>query len=136
MGLSNALIVTLSLAFCFSLKAAPALNSSQCRVRGIVESIHTRSHKYEPESWRKEWGLPKERIYVDIKLSLNDVSSAEVLGGSDCSLEHLQDKIFQLKSNQDQALITTGQCITALTQYSGDEFALGQWLWDIEPCQP
>ncbi len=116
------------------LSAAPAVTSNLCHIQGIITSINQRTHKYEPESWRKSWRLPKERIYIDIQLDIQNVSSEGKTSDQGCMTESLKDKVFQLKDNQDQKKIKKGQCIKAKTQFSGDEFSIGQWLWEIKLC--
>ncbi len=106
--------------------AAPALTGPECAVIGTVGNIETRKHYYQPESWRVGWGLPEYRLYTDVTLHLTAAA------GEGCAMEAFQGKAFQLRVDQDAEKLETGLCLRALTQYSGDEFAIGQWLYDIE----
>ena len=110
--------------FAGSAVAAPALTGPLCIVTGIVENTAERNVKYEPESWRLSWQLPEYRVYTDVTVNLSSAG--------DCDAAQFESKPFQLRGDADQSLLTKGACIRAKTQYSGDEFALGQWLFDIE----
>ncbi len=109
--------------------AAPAMASSQCELKAKVVSIQERTHTYSPESWRKSWGLSKSIIYFDITLDIS-----QVLGGENCKIETFKSTKFQLKNDEDKSRIIPKKCIQAKTQFSGDEFKIGQWLWDIRDC--
>ena len=110
--------------------AAPAMQSSLCEVKAIVVQIKERVHQYRPESWRKNWGLPKSITYTDVTLNLGQIS-----GASNCNKEFFNGRNFQLKKDSDKSKINVGDCILAKTQFSGDEFKIGQWLWDIRACE-
>ncbi len=109
-----------------NLLAAPAMTSPLCVVKANVLKIEQRERKYTPESWRKQWNLPKSITYTDVTLDIEKIS------GDQCSKETLSKNVFQLKSNET---LKVGSCIIAKTQFSGDEFRIGQWLWDIKDCK-
>lgn len=114
--------------------AAPAMTSHVCSVKAVVEKIEKREEKYEPESWRKAWGLPESQVYWDITLSVKDADLIEEHMTGDCTKEGLP-KVFQLRDRNFIGLLkkpAVGSCINARTQFSGDEFSIGQWLDDIE----
>lgn len=107
--------------------AAPAPTGPICRITGIVEKLETRTRKYEPESWRKSWNLPKEKVYFDVSIKVSSVHELEK-GYEGCE-KLLSKRVFQLK---EQKNLKIGRCLRAKSQFSGDEFSIGQWLYDIE----
>lgn len=118
-----------------SVFSAPAMKSEVCLITGVVQSIENREHIYKPESWRKSWGLPKSITYIDIKMNLSEVVPKQKdLETTECTLELLSEKTFQLRSKEERSKLEKGSCFRATTQFSGDEFAIGQWVWDIESC--
>lgn len=120
-----------------SLYAAPALAGPKCKIKGVVESVTSREHQYQPESWRKSWGLSKSIEYTDIKLKVQESLLVSGGFGNGCGIEELKkrDSTFQLRSSENKDLLKSGKCIQAHTQFSGDEFAIGQWVFDVKPCE-
>ena len=109
-------------------KAAPAVSSPVCVIKGLIKKIEKREVDYKPESWRKSWNLPKSREYVDVTIA---VSTAKGLEGKAPQCDSLVGlKKFQLRDTTVK--ISTSQCIVSQTQFSGDEFALGQWIFKIK----
>lgn len=116
--------------------AAPLPPSDVCIVEGVIETVGQREEPYTPESWRQSWGLPESRNYIDIELALERVSLHEEVDRDEtCKFEALVEATFQLRSMDELHKLEAGKCVTGKTQYSGDEFAHGQWLWDIENCE-
>lgn len=114
-----------------SASGAPALTSSLCLIKGTIATISERVEPYTPESWRISWGLPESRTYIDIKFKKIESTSP----GPDCKVQELKKKTFQLRNLEDQKSLSVDDCIKAETQFSGDEFAMGQWVWNIRKCK-
>lgn len=108
--------------------AAPAVPSPVCAVQGLVKKIETRKVDYKPESWRKSWGLAKARVYTDVTVKVLDAKGLN-------NKEPYCDRFLGLKTFQLQDKVTkikVSKCISAKTQFSGDEFAIGQWLFNVQ----
>lgn len=113
----------------FLAHAAPAMRSPLCIVTAKVEKIETRKEPYnKPESWRKAWGLPKAATYRDVHLKIFRAEFAKDESGTCTTL--LEKTKFQLRTGDREP--KPGECIQSKTQFSGDEFLIGQWL--IEPA--
>lgn len=124
--IKSALFCTLCL-FSQALYAAKAQSGPTCQIIGRVKEVQTRKFEYKPESWRKSWDLPKYKIYYDATLEV--LKSKEIGPGyGDC--QNLKSKkVFQLK---DKKSVEVGRCFKAESKYSGDEFSIGQWLYELE----
>ena len=123
-----------------SVKSAPALSSSICQLRGELIDISQRKVSQGPKEWRESWGLSEFREYTDIALKIIEVKKYdESSPATDCSLDYFQKnfqgKKFQIEpSEKKHRFLKKGTCLVAKTQFSGDEFAIGQWIWDIKEC--
>jgi hypothetical protein len=113
---------------------APALPGPECRVIGMVEQMVPRAEPYQPESWRHAWGLPESQLYTDVTLRVTVLESLAVTDDPQDCLRGPHQTVFQLRDPGDS--IQPGQCLRARTRFSGDEFAIGQWLYDIETLLP
>lgn len=120
--------LTLFVSLSHAVYAAPAMRSDVCKVVGSVEDVAVREELYEPESWRKAWGLPKSNDYTDITLRYVRSELVEKGDQGGCDQASLP-KVFQLRNDQKRPKI--GQCIEATAQFSGDEFSIGHWLYDV-----
>ena len=116
------------------LLAAPAPPHKTCAIEGHIISVDEREDMRDP-SWAKSWGLDKKVTYTDINLKLQSVKLIKSELAGECTLEFFENKSFQLRPGQKDFHFSKGDCITAKTQFSGDEFLAGQWLWDIENCE-
>ena len=116
------------------LSAAPAMTGPECQLLASVEQVEQREELYQPDSWRQAWGLPPAYTYTDIKLHV--IHSHSVLTTGDASIAThtcqnlLEQPTFQLRPGA--LTVHPGDCIHAQTQFSGDEFAMGQWLYAIQ----
>lgn len=113
--------------------AAPALPSPQCLIEGTVTAIAEREHRYD-EALRKSWNLPESITYIDISIDVTQARLESPAKGQNCDAAVLKKRPLQLKDPAERDKLKKGACIKALTQFSGDEFRIGQWLWRIEPC--
>lgn len=113
---------------------APAMNGALCFVEGQVRSLKKREQPYQDEQWRKAWGLPKVVIYWDIELEVKRAEQREPGMGS-CTTEELSSETFQLRDEKELEKVVVGKCLQGLTQFSGDEFRIGQWLYDLSECE-
>lgn len=111
--------------------AAPAMKGPTCEITANVEQIQKRKEFYKDESWRKSWGLPKYIEYTDLTLSV--ISSKETEKGFGSCEEIAKKKIFQLRDKEIE--LKAKDCIRAQTQFSGDEFSIGQWLFKISKIE-
>ncbi len=107
-------LIVISILFSSASSAPP---SPTCALKGKVEKIETRKTMVDNSSVR-----PTEKNYEDvtIKVSTIDGPCNQLMGS----------KVFQLRDKNERP--TIGKCIAAKTQYSGDEFALGQWVFEIK----
>ena len=124
--------------------SAPALKGPLCLVRGEVERVEKRRHYYTPESWRKDWGLPRYTTYTDIylRIVLIDSLSTHEFYFESCVEEAQRilgkdSHAYQLGTNNSSVRLflnplKVGTCIEGHTQRSGDEFRLGHWLNQIK----
>ncbi len=124
--------------------AAPAMESPECTLKGLVVKQEKRVEEYTNESWRKDWGLPKEHVYQDISIQVleNDYASeedrdmaAQMPPPEDCDKQG-NLTVYQLRDDAsffglfgNPKLLE--KCITAKSKNSGDEFSYGNWLYDI-----
>lgn len=108
-------------------QAAPALPSPICLIRGQIEGLSTRVFEYDPVLLKNS-KLPVTHTYHDVSLKVLSSALAKDQQG-DCK-KILTHQTFQLRNKQDQ--LKKGQCIEAHTQFSGDEFVIGQWLFEIK----
>jgi len=113
--------------------ASPAMTGPTCAVEGTVGSITERKEENAPETWRKQYGLSKYREYTDVRLSVKNSSMLDPgMTGEDCSKERLEKITFQLRPTIiGWARIKVGDTISAKTEFSGDEFSIGNWLYDV-----
>lgn len=131
------IVFYLAFLFFFSsieVSAAPATRSHVCEVVATVESIDVRKEGYDkPESWREAWGLPEFQIYTDVKLSVVAASLIEeqAFAEGECTPQKLPE-IFQLRNDIKPSKIPVGTCLKGKTQFSGDEFVIGHWLFEVE----
>ena len=110
-------------------QAAPAMRSDVCNIVGSVEKVEIREESYDkPESWRKAWGLPETQEYTDVTLRYVRGKLLEKGSMGGCDAASLPE-VFQLRDDQKE--LTVGQCIEAQVQFSGDEFIIGHWLYDV-----
>ncbi len=120
----------LSCFFSNSAFSAPAAPAPECVIIGIVEDVSSRDHVYSPRSWADSWNLPKSITYTDINIKILESSflnEEDVLQFPDYNCGDIGIiKKYQLPNNQKRPPINS--CIKAITQYSGDEFKIGNWL--------
>lgn len=118
--------------FTVNASAAPAMRSHVCEITAVVQKIEERKESYgKPESWRKAWGLPKFQKYTDVTLSIVSASLLEEYSMGECTPQKLPE-IFQLRGDVKSSKIPVGTCLKGKTQFSGDEFLIGHWLYDVE----
>ncbi len=111
--------------------AAPAMQGPTCSLEGKVESVTERTEEYKDDLWRKSWDLSKDRKYTDIRLAVIKSSLVETgMSGETCSPERLGKVTFQLREGEIR--LKVGDNIRAMTKFSGDEFSIGQWLYDVK----
>jgi hypothetical protein len=118
--------------------AAPAMAHDTCVVTGTLESVEKiKITRPNDDSWLKSWGLSKNYSETSIKITphaievLHDIN----MDKTSCTLEKAAEGYY-LKHRSTLKLIPEdyqeGDCITAKTNFSGDEFRIGNWIYDIE----
>lgn len=108
--------------------AAPALPSPICLIRGQVEGTSTRVFEYD-SALQKSAQLPSTHTYHDVSLNLFTSTLTTGKKHKDCT-KLLQHKVFQLRDKK--VSLKKDQCIEARTEFLGDEFVSGQWIFDIQ----
>lgn len=122
------------IALSLSASAAPAAPAPVCQIEGTVLSITEREVAYKDDSWRKSWNLPESITYTDVTINVTEESLVENAGNpeQECKAHNLPEKrTYQLRDKNTK--LKEDQKIRAHTQYSGDEFAIGNWLYNITP---
>lgn len=114
--------------------AAPAPPHNTCKVMGDIISIEQRIVERD-SSWVKAWGVDKKITYTDIELKLQSVKLITSEMAGECTLDFFEDKSFQLRPEDTNFNFSAGDCVRAKTQFSGDEFLAGQWIWDFQACE-
>lgn len=122
------LLAVITCLISISTQAAPAMRGPLCTITGIIEKIASREEVYKDDEWRKSWSLPKSKIYTDITIKVKS-STDDSVDNKRCK-QFYSKNVFQLRDDKSKAL--KGNCIKAQTQFSGDEFSIGQWLFSIE----
>lgn len=107
--------------------AAPALKSNICYLEGKIVSIQQRTVNRD-KGWANSWGVKPYVSYNDVTVEITK-SKNDSSGFSDACTETLQT--FQVRDSEMNKVIFGSQ-IRAKAQYSGDEFMIGNWLFDIE----
>jgi hypothetical protein len=110
--------------------AAPAQKSNICYLHGEVLKIEKRVVKrLQPKSWINSWGLENNQVYIDVTIKINDFKH-DTSGFSNACRENLQNQVFQI-TKENRQLIKVGDFLEAKAKFSGDEFSIGTWLYDI-----
>lgn len=108
--------------------AAPAMLGSICQIKGVIKKVSKR------ENSRKTFGTKESRSYIDWELDLKSVTFIKESDNKLCTQDFFKNKIFQLRFDEHKNNYLASECIEALTQYSGDEYSHGQWVWNIKKC--
>lgn len=108
--------------------AAPAMRGSVCQIKGIIKKVSKR------ENTRKNFGPMESKNYIDWELDLKNVTSVNKSDMKSCTQDFFKNKIFQLRFDEHKNNYSASECIEALTQFSGDEYSHGQWVWNIKKC--
>ena len=118
--------------------AAPAMAHDKCRVTGTITTMEKiEIQRTQPDSWLDDWGLPRKYSETKINLDILSIETVEdqPMDKTSCTLEKAAEGYY-LKGNSTQkrffADFDIGDCITAETNFSGDEFRIGNWIYDIK----
>lgn len=120
--------------FTANAEASPAAPAPVCQIVGIITNIKEREEPYQNDSWRKSMNLPKSITYTDVTIHVTEESLIESAGNPEheCTANNLPDKrTYQLREKEIK--LEENQKIQAHTKFSGDEFAIGNWLYNITP---
>ena len=112
--------------------AAPAMLHAECLVVGPLIKTEERVEQRDP-SWAASWGIPSSKSYLDATVMLTR-STVHVDEGYNNCPEKTGEHVFQIRSDWEdwyQAL-EPGSCIQSRNRFSGDEFSIGDWLFDSE----
>lgn len=115
--LSTALLAASSAA----VMAAPAAYQPPCTVTGTVVRVSERYEPYSDKGWAKSWNLPDGQTYTDVVIDVVKTDDA---------CDDAGETTYQLEGGVDDP--ETGACVTAVTQFSGDEFRIGDWIKSYE----
>ncbi len=134
MRLTNSIfLVTLSFCAAFSLQveAAPAMPRDACRIEGKIVSMKERPQMIEA---RKNFGESGEYTYVDIDVVVKSRALFEKMGlpNDNACAPIKAPKVITYQLRADQKRPAVGQKIRALTRFGGDEFSIGDWIYEIE----
>ena len=109
--------------------SAPALKSNICSLFGEVISIEERiQDRGKPDSWIESWGLEKYEKYTDVTINITSFSHDSSGYGDACKGDGLQ--VFQV-NNENLMHLSLGSRVEAKAIFSGDEFLIGTWIYDI-----
>ena len=109
--------------------AAPALKSNICILSGEVISIEKRiQDRGKTDSWIESWGLSKYEEYNDVAINIDSFSHDNSGFGYACKGNGIH--IFQI-SDENLKYISVGSRLNAKAIFSGDEFSIGTWLFEI-----
>lgn len=118
--------------------ASPTMAHDTCVVVGTVNSIEKiKITRPRDETWLKSWRLSKTYSEIAIKItpSTIDVFNDMAFDKTSCTLEKAAEGYY-LQHRATLKFIPAdykvGDCITAKTNFSGDEFRIGNWIYDIE----
>jgi hypothetical protein len=116
--------------------SAPAMAHAECRVTGSVLSVTERSVERDA-SWAQSWGIPRRITYTDVVVRIASSDMHQAIGFNNCA-DKIGDHTFQLHENWQNwtKRWQLGDCITALSRFGGDEFRIGDWLYDIAETKP
>lgn len=105
-------------------QASPAAPQDICQIKGVVVSVNK----------RHEQAMGNDVIYTDIEINVErrKLYQAEQDNSSTtcADVEKPTVMTYQLKSEHERP--EAGARIQALTNFAGDEFRAGNWLYQIE----
>jgi len=104
----------------------------ECLVSGKVMSIEIRKEDIPDRGFPRSWWHPKTQKYVDVTIAVSNIETKTPTPFSECSAEDIQ--VFQLGHDVEKP--ETEICIRALTNLSGDEFRIGNWIREYEVLEP
>lgn len=116
------------------LHAAPSMAHDTCRVIGKVTSVETKEFKRNmPRSWLDDWKLSNSYTETVIKLDISTIEILKDIGydKDSCTLEKAAEGYY-LRDKKFFKGFGAGDCISAETNFSGDEFRIGNWIYNIE----
>ncbi|MBV6633521.1 MAG: hypothetical protein KI792_10890 [Alphaproteobacteria bacterium] len=131
-GLHLGIVSALFMAMVTPAHAAPAQAHEECAVTGVVQDVSVRTVERDKE-WAKSWGIAGSIDYVDVTMAVSE-SVEQGAGGINNCADKLGDHTFQLREGSAWyfRLRNDGKCLKAMSQVSGDEFGIGDYLYDIE----
>ena len=110
--------------------AAPAMKHAECVIVGTLMKTEERVEERDPD-WAASWGLPPSVTYLDatIRLTRSDMNLDD--GYNNCA-DKTGEQIFQIRDDwQDwYRTIEPGTCLQSRSRFGGDEFSIGDWLFD------
>lgn len=127
--------------------ATQAMAAPECMVQGHVMSQNVRFEEKDV-GFARSWGIPQTVEYQDVtvKLSENKYSGEAQKELAQVSEEYPhfhcentgRELVYQLRHDDSfkkgaiKPSDLVGNCISALSHFSGDEFVIGNWLYDIK----
>ncbi|MEM6902880.1 MAG: hypothetical protein AAF556_06555 [Pseudomonadota bacterium] len=126
-----ALTVGLSLATASHGAAAPAMQHETCAIIGMVQEVSIRTEDRDKE-WASSWGIADSIDYVDVTMAVR-TSMEQGTGGFNNCPDKLGTHTFQLREGTADAFRSKfgGKCLEAMSRFGGDEFSIGDYLFDI-----
>lgn len=126
-----AIATGLSLAAASHGAAAPAMQHEVCAITGLVQNVSVRTEERDKE-WARSWGIADSIDYVDVTMAVSE-SVEQGTGGFNNCPDKLGTHTFQLREGTVDEFRSNfgGKCLKAMSRFGGDEFSIGDYLFDI-----